>query len=428
MRVTKSVVFGLVGLVSLVSTANATKITGKPALAKRQPMATVTVTSDGCTAVCWDVIAFGGDIATRCDASCDSSDFTSMPTTSTSTTTSTTTVTGEVPTTTSTSTEVISSSSSDCVYTCSADYELGDFDCGFECGGSPSTSMPVTPTSTEAVLAQRTVISAVDGDCTAVCWDLMPAPSKAARVANFEARENVQAHQVREARLARKFGGLVARDGQSTSSLALAREELELRLTLCLYLATVTVTSIPEYCTAGPESSISSTVAGAPTILPMQAPQEAGVSAVLAQASSALSAAQQEQAVATANVSVAPSALSEASALSLAASSMLSQVVSEASVSSAEAATAGSAATVSATTTASSIASTVTTAFTNVTSTTSKTTTASATTTGSVVVSAAGPTISTSFPTAGAAREYTVSTGLVFSLLVGLAANVAFLI
>lgn len=57
-------------------------------------------------------------------------------------------------------------------------------------------------------------------------------PSKAARIANLEARENVQgmltpltsrgprlteitAHKVHEARLARKFGGIVARDGQS---------------------------------------------------------------------------------------------------------------------------------------------------------------------------------------------------------------------
>ena len=55
--------------------------------------------------------------------------------------------------------------------------------------------------------------------------------SRAARIANSEARRNVQgmpmcltscrprltheaAHQVHEARLARKFGGLIARDGQ----------------------------------------------------------------------------------------------------------------------------------------------------------------------------------------------------------------------
>lgn len=58
------------------------------------------------------------------------------------------------------------------------------------------------------------------------------APSKAIRVANLEARENVQgmlvpltsygsdltddaADQAREARLVRKFGGVVARNGQS---------------------------------------------------------------------------------------------------------------------------------------------------------------------------------------------------------------------
>ncbi|KAL9134068.1 MAG: hypothetical protein Q9175_004755 [Cornicularia normoerica] len=247
-------------------------------------------------------------------------------------------------------------------------------------------------------------------------------PSKAAHIANLVARENVQgmlipltsrgpcltantAHQVHEARLARKFGGLLARHDTMT----------------------VTVTSIPEYCTAGPESFISTTVAGIPTILPMQVPQKAGVSgfsAALSQASAALSAVEQAQGGATGNLSVASSALSEASALSSMASSLLSEVmseaISEASASSssvaatAAPASAGSSPTVSATTTA--------------TSTSSETTTASTTTTGSQVVSEAGTAISTSVPITGAAPEYNISIWLVYSLLVGLAANAAFLI
>ncbi|KAF6235533.1 hypothetical protein HO173_006216 [Letharia columbiana] len=210
-------------------------------------------------------------------------------------------------------------------------------------------------------------------------------PSKAARV-GLEARENVQAHQVREARLARKFGGLVGRDDSMT----------------------VTVTSIPEYCTAGPESSISTTVAGIPTILPMQVPQAAGAfdtSAALSQASAALSAVQQVM------PSAASSALSQASA---ALSSMTAAAPISANATIATPASTGSAPTVSATTTA--------------TSTSSETGTPSTTTTGSLVVSEIGSTTGTIVSANGALPEYTVSTGLVLSLLVALAANVAFLI
>lgn len=118
MRVSKTVVFGLM---SLVCTVSATKVTGKPVLAKRQAL--VTVTNKDCTAVCY---ASGAE----CDVWCQkygSTDLTTMfPATSTSTSTSTFTV--------------------------------------------MSTVYP----SSEPPLNQRTVVSAVDGDCTAVCWDLMP--------------------------------------------------------------------------------------------------------------------------------------------------------------------------------------------------------------------------------------------------------------
>ncbi|KAL9076274.1 MAG: hypothetical protein Q9161_000990 [Pseudevernia consocians] len=367
MRMIKSVVFGLV---SLVCTVNATKTTGKPVLAKRQ--AVVTVTNNGCTAVCWDLSSSDLGKGIDCDVYCDGGFSTSMPATSTSTSTSTSTVISTV------------------------------------------TSF------TKAALNPRTVISTTNGDCIAICWDLMPGtecdvqcssefktkmpgnvahpsganvPSKAARVANLEARENVQAHEVREARLARKFGGLVARDDT----------------------VTVTVTSIPESCTPGPESSISTTIAGIPTILPMQIPQKAGasnISAVLSQASAALSLVQQAQgSTAAAIPSAASSALSEASAFL---SSVFATAPISANATVATPAPTGSAFTASATTTA--------------TSTSSETTTASTTTTGSPVVSEAGATTG-EFPVSnGAAADRTISAGLVLSILVGLAANVAFLI
>lgn len=165
----------------------------------------------------------------------------------------------------------------------------------------------------------------------------------------------------------------------------------------------MTVASIPEDCTTGTESSISTTVAGIPTILPMQVPQEVGVSDISAAFSSVLQ--DQDSGTATSELpSAASSALSEASAL-------LSSMVATAPV--ATPGSTGAAPTVSATTTA--------------TSTSSATTTASTTTTTSPSMSGLTspwlPITST-----GAASEYSVSAGLVLSLLVGLAANVAFLI
>ncbi|KAF6219156.1 hypothetical protein HO133_004981 [Letharia lupina] len=401
MRVTKSVVFGLV---SLVCTINAIEATGKPVLAKRQ--AVVTVTNDGCTAICWDLSSSDLGTGTDCDVYCSEGFSTTMPATSTSTSVVISTVTSSSKTALNQPT-VVSSTGGDCSAVCTGNLDEGDIDCGFDCGGSFYTAMPTTSTSksiptSEVALNRRTVISATSGDCTAICWDLMPGtecdvqcksdfrtempvPSKAARV-GLEARENVQAHQVREARLARKFGGLVGRDDSMT----------------------VTVTSIPEYCTAGPESSISTTVAGIPTILPMQVPQAAGAfdtSAALSQASAAISAVQQVM------PSAASSALSQASA---ALSSMTAAAPISANATIATPASTGSAPTVSATTTA--------------TSTSSETGTPSTTTTGSLVVSEVGSTTRTIVPANGALPEYTVPTGLVLSLLVALAANVAFLI
>lgn len=112
MRITKSVVFGLM---SLGCTVKAIKANGKPVIAKRQ--AAVTVTNNGCTAVCEDVSNM--DEGTQCEVYCSGGFSTSMPATSTATSVTTSTV-------------------------------------------------------TKAALNQRTVVSAVNGDCTAICWDLMP--------------------------------------------------------------------------------------------------------------------------------------------------------------------------------------------------------------------------------------------------------------
>ena len=282
MRVTDSAIFGLV---SLVCTVNATKAIGKPVHAKRQAVATVT--SNGCVAVCEGSLSNNKGV--DCEVYC-----TGISSTATSTSTSTTTST-VISTVTSKARAalnrrtVVSASNGACHETCSINEAEGDFDCGWSCDADFSTLMPATST-TKAPLHQRTVVSAVDGDCTAICWDLMPgtecdvqcssdsktempgnivhpsgansshhlalifqapiflelillhrflhhlltvftAPSRAARIANLEARQNVQgmpinptscqslltyrlAYQVHEARLARKFGGLGARDGK----------------------------------------------------------------------------------------------------------------------------------------------------------------------------------------------------------------------
>ncbi len=217
MRVTKPVVFSLV---SLVCTVNATNANPKPILAKRQ--AIVTVTSNGCTAVCVDHSDIGMD--PECEVFCDRGFSTEVPAASTSTltlgptpmTTVTLTVTRSTakrPSAVTTETvtrpsiakrpsavtpsiakrpsavtpsiakrttnpsvnqgTTITATNSVCSETCSIDLEKGDFDCSFECDVDLPTPMPASPTS-KAVLDRRSVVSFVDGDCTAICWDLMP--------------------------------------------------------------------------------------------------------------------------------------------------------------------------------------------------------------------------------------------------------------
>ena len=118
MHVTKSVVFGLV---SLVCSIDATKATGKPVLAKRQQIM-ASVTNDGCTAVCYDLSNLDNGLDSECEVWCTEGFSTKMPVTSTST----------------------------------------------------STVISTVTTSAEAALNRRTVVSATNGDCTAICWDLMP--------------------------------------------------------------------------------------------------------------------------------------------------------------------------------------------------------------------------------------------------------------
>ncbi|CAF9926990.1 hypothetical protein IMSHALPRED_007093 [Imshaugia aleurites] len=217
MLVTKSVVFGLM---SLAYTVSATKVTGKPILAKRQ--AAVTVTNGDCTAIC-------DAVTSDCDVWCQEMGSTALITTISATSTSMSTVT---PTVTPMVTATVTTTNSQCTEVCDLDVLEGEIDCSFECDIGFSTTMPSIPestSSTRAALNQRTVFSTVHDDCTAVCWNLMPGtecdvqcsgdfktkmpvPTKAAIVISLEARENVQAQKVREARLARKFGGLAARD------------------------------------------------------------------------------------------------------------------------------------------------------------------------------------------------------------------------
>lgn len=194
MLVTKSVV---IGLVSLGCTANATKATSKPVLAKRQ--ATVTVTNNGCTAVCYNVSnvkLWAGPNekpeppgSMLCEVSCDgglTTQILSTPTpTSPSKSISTSTVTSTVTSKAALEQRMhISTTEDGCTASCTLDEEEGDWDCSIHCEGNwsdSSTSMPNTFTSTptvtsttQAALEQRTVITATNGDCTAVCWNLMP--------------------------------------------------------------------------------------------------------------------------------------------------------------------------------------------------------------------------------------------------------------
>ena len=186
MRVTKPVVFSLV---SLVCTVNAIKANSKPILAKRQ--AIVTVTSNGCTAVCVDHSDIGMD--PECEVFCDRGFSTEVPAASTSTltlgptpmTTVTLTVTrsthkrpSAVTTETVATTSIakrttnapvnqgttITATNSVCSETCSIDLEKGDFDCSFECDVDLPTPMPASPTS-KAVLNRRS--------CNEVCSHIL---------------------------------------------------------------------------------------------------------------------------------------------------------------------------------------------------------------------------------------------------------------
>lgn len=165
MRVTQSVA---VGLVSLLCTVNASRATAKPVLAKSQVGQQVTVSQNGCTAVCMD----NQDEfwASSCEVYCDQTSSTKMPATSTYTSTLRSTVTSTVTSkakATLTKPSVVSANTGACHETCSVNEAEGDIDCSFSCDADFSTAMPVA-------LHQRTVVSAVQDDCTAVCWDLMP--------------------------------------------------------------------------------------------------------------------------------------------------------------------------------------------------------------------------------------------------------------
>ena len=181
MRVNPSVVFVLV---SPVFSANATRASGKPVLAKRQ---TVTASNNGCTAVCKDYGPLLGGV--QCDVSCGESSLTAVPTTSTSTSTRkstrtstrTSTVISTVtskPKTASNQRSTVSHPKGGCHETCSVNEAEGDYDCYFTCNADFATiqapSILTQMVVSDPVLHQRTVVSAVAEDCTAVCWDLMP--------------------------------------------------------------------------------------------------------------------------------------------------------------------------------------------------------------------------------------------------------------
>lgn len=168
MRVTQSVAFGLV---SLVCTINASITTAKPVLAQRQGPE-VTVSQNGCTAVCIDSPIQG--LGYSCSVYCDQASSTKTPATSTYTSTVRSTVRSTVTSTvtskaktTLTQPSVVSAKAGACQETCSINEAEVDIDCSFSCGADFSTAMPVAR-------HQRKMVSAVQDDCTAVCWDLMP--------------------------------------------------------------------------------------------------------------------------------------------------------------------------------------------------------------------------------------------------------------
>ena len=171
MRLNESLVFGLV---SLLCTIDATKSPSKPALAKRQEP--VTGISGPCTAICQKVSSMGLGTASECDVYCtdDGEDDDDYATTYSPTSTVTSTVT----TTTKAILDqrtVSTDTNSPCQPTCSMDLDKGDLDCDFSRDFSAPVLEPHPPQrTTEAAFNRRTVTSVVQGDCTAVCWDLMP--------------------------------------------------------------------------------------------------------------------------------------------------------------------------------------------------------------------------------------------------------------
>ena len=132
MLLNKSLVFGLL---SLLYTVDAIKSPSKPALAKRQDA--FTATNGICTAVCKELASMGPSKATECDVYCseddeDDDDYSIITLSPTSTVTSTVTTTTK------------------------AVLKQRDM------------------MTTEAPLNRRSIYSTVQGDCTVVCWDLMP--------------------------------------------------------------------------------------------------------------------------------------------------------------------------------------------------------------------------------------------------------------
>ena len=180
MRVNKSVLFGLV---SLVYTVNATQAT--------MGQSPITVTSNGCTAIC-EMTEEGGK---SCQAFCGGSVPTSHPTTPAPTSTST------VMTTVTSRTESLMTSEDsgdDCNAFCEMteeglDCELlwfgTDHDCNavcsisdeldFECEPISSSTFfisqrPPNPTGDARAALKQRGVTITNGDCTALCWDLMP--------------------------------------------------------------------------------------------------------------------------------------------------------------------------------------------------------------------------------------------------------------
>lgn len=167
MRITKSVVFGLL---SLLYTVNATKATGKPVLAKRQTV--VTVTTDGCTAVCVDLSSVNLGGGTECDIFCDGGSTTSLLATATP-------VSPCVISSTATSTATTTTKAALAPRTVTAiDFDDISVHCDIDkdetvCIAEGLPDGPIT-TTIEPALNPRTLVSATEGDCKALCWDLKP--------------------------------------------------------------------------------------------------------------------------------------------------------------------------------------------------------------------------------------------------------------